>query len=196
MSIPAGLVNKVEDLTDLEFAVLLCLIAKEHCLIDTPASTLDDLANELILNLEAPQRTCTDTFTRSHGRGRVVNIIIAKNFDRISQSIQIQTLEILRSRRVCIKSAMYNAPNDFIFIPILSSSTQELSSRLNNHLNEHIFVSHYHDPSIGLVNLEGDDSSLADERGSLSSVLRKSSSSGHLANKVETPLILEEDIDA
>ncbi|KAM5483457.1 hypothetical protein McanCB56680_003029 [Microsporum canis] len=244
MSIPAGLVNKVEDLTDLEFAVLLCLIAKEHCLIDTPASTLDDLANELILisrdifglshavidctndtsedefyrgilqcyeqetlshvprtrecsskNLEAPQRTCTDTFTRSHGRGRVVNIIIAKNFDRISQSIQIQTLEILRSRRVCIKSAMYNAPNDFIFIPILSSSTQELSSRLNNHLNEHIFVSHYHDPSIGLVNLEGDDSSLADERGSLSSVLRKSSSSGHLANKVETPLILEENID-
>ncbi|EEQ31168.1 conserved hypothetical protein [Microsporum canis CBS 113480] len=203
MSIPAGLVNKVEDLTDLEFAVLLCLIAKEHCLIDTPASTLDDLANELILisrdifglshavidctndtsedefyrgilqcyeqetlshvprtrecsskNLEAPQRTCTDTFTRSHGRGRVVNIIIAKNFDRISQSIQIQTLE-----------------------------------------NEHIFVSHYHDPSIGLVNLEGDDSSLADERGSLSSVLRKSSSSGHLANKVETPLILEENID-
>lgn len=49
MSIPAGIVNKVEDLTDLEFAVLLCLIAKEHCLIDTPASTLDDLANELIL---------------------------------------------------------------------------------------------------------------------------------------------------
>lgn len=49
MDTRADIIKKIEDLTDLEFAILLCLVAKESCLIDTPSSTLDDLVKELIL---------------------------------------------------------------------------------------------------------------------------------------------------
>ncbi|KAK2871867.1 hypothetical protein FQN49_002741 [Arthroderma sp. PD_2] len=246
MGTHADTFNKLEDLTDLEFAVLLCLIAKEHCLIDTPADTLDDLANELVLISQeifglshavidcTPDTTVDEFFNAisqlgkqerlshvSHAEGdssrytdfprrgsggdsnraypsnvddrRIANIIIAKHFDRISQSVQIQALEMLRSRRVYTKTAMYKAPNHFIFIPLLSSETRELSSRLNNHLNEHISISHYHDPSAGLVNLEG-DGSMADDRGSLSSVIRNPSFLVPFTDKTESPLILEENI--
>lgn len=43
------LVDKVHDLSDLELAVLLCLISREHCLISTPSTAIDDLVLELQL---------------------------------------------------------------------------------------------------------------------------------------------------
>lgn len=43
------LVDKIQDLSDLELAVLLCLIAQEHCIIDTEPEVLDDLVQELQL---------------------------------------------------------------------------------------------------------------------------------------------------
>lgn len=48
------LLEKVCDLSDLELAVLLCLTAREHCLISTPPDTLDDLVQELQLVAEYP----------------------------------------------------------------------------------------------------------------------------------------------
>jgi hypothetical protein len=39
----------VEDLTDLELAVLLCLVAQHHCMMVTTDNLLDDLASELAL---------------------------------------------------------------------------------------------------------------------------------------------------
>lgn len=44
-----SLLEKVHDLSDLELAVLLSLIAREHCLISTPPEGLDDLIEELQL---------------------------------------------------------------------------------------------------------------------------------------------------
>ncbi|GBF60652.1 hypothetical protein TMEN_3105 [Trichophyton mentagrophytes] len=193
MDTRADIIKKIEDLTDLEFAILLCLVAKESCLIDTPSSTLDDLVKELILTNGASHRNYTDVSARGNGRNETVNVIIARNYDHISQSIQVQTLEMLRTRRVHTKTATYSLPNNFIFIPILSSEARQLSSRLNNHLNEYISISHYHDPSVGLVNLEGDGSSLVDERGSPSSAAWNSSYTAKLTEK--TAVILEEDID-
>ena len=42
-----SLYEKIHDLSDLELALLLCFIAKEHCLISTPPDDLDDLIQEL-----------------------------------------------------------------------------------------------------------------------------------------------------
>ena len=42
-------VDHVQDLSDLELAMLLCLIAKQHCLVETPDDLIDDLASELAL---------------------------------------------------------------------------------------------------------------------------------------------------
>jgi hypothetical protein len=43
------LIDRVHDLSDLELATLLCLIAKEHCIVETDAESLDDLEQELQL---------------------------------------------------------------------------------------------------------------------------------------------------
>jgi hypothetical protein len=43
------LLDKVQDLSDLELAALLCLVAQEHCIIDTEPDSLDDLVLELQL---------------------------------------------------------------------------------------------------------------------------------------------------
>jgi len=39
----------IHDLTDLELAVLLCLTARQHCLLETRDDLIDDLASELAL---------------------------------------------------------------------------------------------------------------------------------------------------
>jgi hypothetical protein len=44
-----ALLDKIQDLSDLELAVLLCLTAQEHCIIDTDPDTIDDLVHELQL---------------------------------------------------------------------------------------------------------------------------------------------------
>ncbi|KAK5993647.1 hypothetical protein PT974_07082 [Cladobotryum mycophilum] len=44
-----SLLEKVHDLSDLELAVLLCLINREHVLISTPSHAIDDLVQELQL---------------------------------------------------------------------------------------------------------------------------------------------------
>lgn len=43
------LIDKVHELSDLELAALTCLVAQEHCIIDTDPEVLDDLVNELQL---------------------------------------------------------------------------------------------------------------------------------------------------
>ncbi len=43
------IVGKVHNLSDLELATLLCLIAKQHCLIETEEDFVDDVAQELAL---------------------------------------------------------------------------------------------------------------------------------------------------
>ena len=44
-----ALVESVQDLSDLELATLLCLIAKQHCCIEAEDELVDDLAQELAL---------------------------------------------------------------------------------------------------------------------------------------------------
>ena len=43
------LVERVQNLSDLELATLLCLIAKQHCCIEVEDELVDDLAHELAL---------------------------------------------------------------------------------------------------------------------------------------------------
>ena len=41
------IVEKVQALSDTELAVLLCLVADQHCIIETGSQLLDGLENEL-----------------------------------------------------------------------------------------------------------------------------------------------------
>jgi hypothetical protein len=53
MEIPK-LVERVQKLSDLELATLLCLIAKQHCCIEVEDELIDDLAQELALVCSVP----------------------------------------------------------------------------------------------------------------------------------------------
>lgn len=48
----------VRQLSDLEVALFLSLVAREHCLIETTGDLIDDLAKELALVLQLPLDDC------------------------------------------------------------------------------------------------------------------------------------------
>jgi len=41
------IVEKVQDLSDIELAVLLCLVSDQHCIIETEATLFDAVEDEL-----------------------------------------------------------------------------------------------------------------------------------------------------
>ncbi|GAD99953.1 conserved hypothetical protein [Paecilomyces variotii No. 5] len=104
---------------------------------------------------------------------KVANVVIAKHFNDTSAQVQIQALELLRSRRIFTKAAVHSTQPSFIFIPLICSSDEKSRPKsLNKHLNDHLFISHFHNLQDGYPNLEGDDT-VSDDQASISSVVRK-----------------------
>ncbi|KAE8450897.1 hypothetical protein EG329_005337 [Mollisiaceae sp. DMI_Dod_QoI] len=213
------LLNKVQHLSDLELATLICLVAQEHCIIDTEPDALDDLLQELefvatkifglspavidcsehtslddfahaILSVESPPtrsnspvRTRQDSYFlnttafTSIGRSPVsetfnenktiANVIIAKNLDEAPKQVQIQALELMKTRRIFTRTSVQNAPKRFLFIALLAGGE---GPRLTKHLNNYMFISHFHDPEDGFPNLE----EAYEDGNSVSSVVKKS----------------------
>ncbi|KIX08741.1 uncharacterized protein Z518_03398 [Rhinocladiella mackenziei CBS 650.93] len=215
--------DRVEDLTDLELAILLSLIAQHHCLIEAQDDYLDDVASELALVWAPPQtqtkpvltplqivrdifklsyiildredlqsvdrfgdailddncefgddlsehdndaddasvlhstvtfRTAPSSHTEPSklDSRRVVNVVIAKEFNYAHEDVQIQVLELIRKRRIYSRTTVHLAPKVFLFLPIVTTSSKHV--RLNRHLNDRIFMSHSHSPDDGFPNLE------------------------------------------
>jgi hypothetical protein len=97
----------------------------------------------------------------------MANVIIAKNLDEAPREVQIQALELMRTRRIYTRTSVQNAPKRFLFIAVLAGGE---GPRLTKHLNDHMFISHFHDPEDGFPNLED----LYDDGNSVSSVVKKS----------------------
>ena len=233
-----SLLEKVHDLSDLELAILLCLISREHCLLSTPASTIDgliqelqlistktfglqstvvhcsanttleDFASSLLLAQSPTSQSHTPSFnTRgdsyfvsqpgaagsfsarlSGGRAslapfgsgttssKIANFVIAKDLDKAPQAVQIQALELLRTRRIFTRTSVQTAPKQFVFVPVLSAERGG-GARVTKHLNDFFFVGHWHDPEDGFVNLEEEEEESSDGNGfesdSVGSVVKK-----------------------
>ncbi|EDN91116.1 hypothetical protein SS1G_00519 [Sclerotinia sclerotiorum 1980 UF-70] len=214
------LINKIHELSDLELAALICLVAEEHCIIDTDPDALDDLVQELqlvaskvfgltyavidcnshttlddfahaILSVDAtPPRTDSPLLNRrdsyflqtpafqSINRSSVsettdnktiANVIIARNLDEASRQIQIQALELMRTKRLFTRTSIQNAPKRFLFIAAIAGGQ---GPRLTKHLNDYMFISHVHDPQDGFPNLED---LFTDDTTSTLSVVKRSS---------------------
>ncbi|OOQ85502.1 hypothetical protein PEBR_24961 [Penicillium brasilianum] len=219
----------VRQLSDLEVALFLSLVAREHCLIETTGDLIDDLAKELALitsrtfdlsysifdcstetsiedfydeiltadarkGQERPSyfrlktgsssNLSTSMTPRERDQSRspaprstadgnnVVNIVIAKNFNLVDDDIQVQALQLMRTRKLATGSGMLNAPTGFLFIPVVVRETDQLDPPLNTHLNEHLLVSHFYSWVDGFVYLE-EDEWLSDSQLSASSVIHK-----------------------
>ncbi|KAI1135686.1 hypothetical protein F5Y05DRAFT_394174 [Hypoxylon sp. FL0543] len=113
---------------------------------------------------------------------QIANVILAKNLDRAPKDVQVQCLELLRTRRILTRTSVQTAPKQFLFIAVLETGG---ASRLVSHLNDLFYVSHWHDPEDGFAHLEeeqGDDGNDFDGRkggetaslDSASSVVRRS----------------------
>jgi hypothetical protein len=97
----------------------------------------------------------------------IANVIIAKNLDEAPRQVQIQALELMRTKRIYTRTSVQNAPKRFLFVALLAGGE---GPRLTKHLNDFMFISHFHDPEDGFPNLED----VYDDRSSISSVVKKS----------------------
>ncbi|KAI9790692.1 MAG: hypothetical protein M1816_004833 [Peltula sp. TS41687] len=180
--------KKAQELTDLELAILLSLVAEQHCMIETDEEAIDHLGEELaaissrIFNLSYSVIECSastrlndfrealffnDTSDDTCHERKIANVIIAKNLHLARHEIQIQALELIRTKRI----STHNTPKRFLFVALLPDGSP---AHLTSHLVDHTFLSHYHSPEDGFRNLEEiDDELLYDDDGS-ASVIRKS----------------------
>lgn len=150
-------------------------------------TSLDDFVHAILSVEEGPTRSNSpaiirqDPFLHAHpfqptsrsplsasfsDNNAIPNVIIARNLNRASRQVQIQALELMRTKRIYTRTSIHSAPKRFLFIALLADAN---GPRLTKHLNEHMFISHFHDPDDGLPNLED----LYDDQGSISSVVKK-----------------------
>ncbi|KAI0514432.1 hypothetical protein F5B22DRAFT_611574 [Xylaria bambusicola] len=232
------IVNKIRELGDVDLAVLLCLISREHCIISTDPEYLDDLTvelqlvasrtfglssvvvdctpettlDDLVVAIQLPQpqppsiptpgpsplhaRNSETYFNAYHSGGsaglgkhlqqhhhgslrpssrspsatavspsraslpsaatqqpQIANIILARNLDVAPKAVQIQCLELMRTRRIFTRTAVQACPKQFLLIAVLGSESAG-EARLTKHLNDHFYISHWQDPEDGFPHME------------------------------------------
>ncbi|MCJ1463514.1 hypothetical protein MMC07_002122 [Pseudocyphellaria aurata] len=237
------LIDRIQELTDLELALLLSLIAGEHCMIQTDeetpdaigeeiqliasnvfglshaivhctsSTTLDEFSNGVLADRdfyhgpdatredEANQTSSLNLNTTSsraytaapsiksvgrHDDRPIASIVILKNLNLADEQIQIQALELLRTKRIFTRTALHSAPKSFLIVVLRSNSERPLV----NHLNDHLFISHYHGPDEGFANLEEGCGWIEDDQASLTSVVHRSVAQG----SAQSPVFSYEDI--
>ncbi|KAK5069188.1 hypothetical protein LTR64_008658 [Lithohypha guttulata] len=111
----------------------------------------------------------------------VKNVIIAKGFNFADPYVQVQAIELINNRRMISRTTVHVVPKQFLFIPVIAASTKHI--RLLPHLNDRIFISHYHLPEHGFVNLEELDQSAASDDHSSPSRLRSSWETSRTASR-------------
>ena len=162
-----------------------------HIVLDcTPATTLDEFTNALFPDsrrADSPFRSRNDARSHSYSTTiespKIASVIIARNLSLAPRLVQIQALELIRTKHLFTHSGRHTTPSSFLLVAVLPTNTP----RLTEHLNSHVFICHFHDPSSGYPNLE--DLDLADSA-SISSVVRKP---GALAPSQE-PVVTPQDI--
>ncbi|KAF3400248.1 hypothetical protein DPV78_005495 [Talaromyces pinophilus] len=153
----------------LSYAVLDC----------SSATSTDEFSNSILVSDARKGRLSNQALPSFETGGylderKIVNVVIAKNLDQVSSEIQIQTLELIRSKRIFTRTSIHTAQRTFLFIPVIGyDDTAGRGVRLNKHLNDFFLFSHFHEIGAGLPNLEGDDGWPTDDQASLSSVVRK-----------------------
>ncbi|RHZ68033.1 hypothetical protein CDV55_101439 [Aspergillus turcosus] len=153
--------------------VLVSDVSKANAPYSRPRKGAESLSTHHNIT-ESRDRTRSPGFRNVFGNKKVVDVVIAKNFNYVDEGIQVHALELMRSKRLNTHHGPIEAPPDFLFVPLVVRSSDQLNPRLNHHLNDHLILSHFHDPTDGYVHLEDNTDWLSDGQLSASSVVRKS----------------------
>ena len=200
ISMAESIQAKVQDLGDLELAILVCLVAQEHCLFSTgegstydlqeelrqiclstfglrpvvvecsAATTLDDFSEGILVDSfddgdDVDQQGRPDAELDSSSRPQpghfgsnmldnrcIADVIIATNLDLACENVQVQALELVRTKRIFTRRAMHTTSKDFMILAI----TSKPGLRLFRHLNDMFCMSHVHAVEDGLPYSNGD----------------------------------------
>ncbi|OLN84467.1 Uncharacterized protein YeaC [Colletotrichum chlorophyti] len=185
----------------------------------TPQTTLEDFASSILTSPSptttrsgSPLRTRNDSYfsragispltslTASSPTGpgavpsSIANVVLARNLDRAPKAVQIQALELLRTRRIFTRTSVQTAPKQFLFVAALGAESGG-KAHVTLHLNDYFFIAHWHDPDDGFANLdEAYDAVDGAETASTESVVKKSIQEDVLP--IEEPILGEGDIAA
>ncbi|CAJ2507714.1 Uu.00g089000.m01.CDS01 [Anthostomella pinea] len=83
---------------------------------------------------------------------QIAPVVLAKNLDRAPKAVQIQALELLRTRRIFTRTSVQTCPKQFLFVAVLGAG-----ARLTPHLNDFFYIAHWHDPEDGFAHLEEEE---------------------------------------
>lgn len=198
--------DKLQELGDLELAILVSLISGQHAILFGPSNMTRDLGEEVrllcnatfglrVATIDCSSKTTVDEFSQAvlidvndsfedaveqsgdNTRGalparvssgsspvyrssignnhlderRVADVVVTTNLDLAAKDVQVQVLELLRTKRIFTHTAMHSAPRDLLFVAILSKP----GARLSIHLNDMFALSHFHTAEDGLPYLNG-----------------------------------------
>ncbi|KAI8625351.1 hypothetical protein F5Y19DRAFT_268255 [Xylariaceae sp. FL1651] len=87
---------------------------------------------------------------------QIANVILARDLDHAPKAVQIQCLELMRTRRIFTRTAVQSCPKQFLFIAVLAAESVG-EARLTKHLNDHFYIAHWHDPEDGFAHLEEEE---------------------------------------
>lgn len=183
--------SKIRQLGDVELAILLCIVAEQHCIFSTdygferalqeelrlactskfglqpaiiecsPETTVDRFSEDVLISDETSldraqdyDRPVLSVNFNTHTRGRssehfgsntlddrrIADIIIVANLDQAPQTVQVQAVELIRTKRIFTRSAMHTASKSFVLLAIASKP----SGRMSHHLNDLFCMSHFH----------------------------------------------------
>jgi len=75
---------------------------------------------------------------------KIANVVIARNLDQADYYVQIQALELIRTKRLFSHTAMHHSSKAFVLIALNDSSSNR---RMDPHLNDLFSICHHHDTS-------------------------------------------------
>ena len=93
---------------------------------------------------------------------QIANVILARNLDTAPKAVQIQCLELMRTRRIFTRTTVQACPKQFLLVAVLGSESAG-EARLTKHLNDHFYISHWQDPEDGFAHMEAEENENSNE---------------------------------
>lgn len=95
---------------------------------------------------------------------QIAPVVLARDLDLAPAAVQVQALELLRTRRIFTRTSVAAAPRrQFLFVGVLAAGGDGKASgggggRITPHLIDHFYISHWHDAEAdGFANIEEEE---------------------------------------